>query len=171
MANPLIRHLEQFGPLAEEEKQALAGGAIRVRIFGPDQDLVCDGEHPTNCKLILGGFACTYKFLPDGRRQIMSLQIPGDICDLRGFFLGTMDDAIGTLTAGSVAVIPHEELRDLTDTHPRIARALTQSLLVDVAVFREWNGEQGAALGPCSDCAPSVRNVDSSSSSSLSEWK
>jgi len=138
MPHSLIRHLEQFGPLSEVEKHALEGAATRVRVFGPDQDLVSDGDRPTDCKLILSGFACTYKLLPDGRRQIMSFQIPGDICDLQGFFLGEMDYAIGTLTAGRVAVIPHEELLDLTETHPRIARALSQSTFVDAAIFREW---------------------------------
>jgi CRP-like cAMP-binding protein len=138
MPHSLIRHLEQFGPLTEAEKQALEEAATRVRVFGPDQDLVSDGDRPTDCNLILSGFACTYKLLPDGRRQIMSFQIPGDICDLQGFFLGEMDHAIGTLTAGTVAIIPHEELLDLTETYPRIARALSQSTLVDAAIFREW---------------------------------
>ena len=87
MPHSLIRHLEQFGPLSEAEKHALEGAATRVRVIGADQDLVSDGDQPTDCKLILSGFACTYKLLPDGRRQIMSFQIPGDICDLQGFFL------------------------------------------------------------------------------------
>jgi CRP-like cAMP-binding protein len=138
MPHLLIRHLEQFGPLSHAEKQALAGAATRVRSFGPDQDLVSDGDYPTDCKLILNGYACTYKLLPDGRRQIMSFQIPGDICDLQGFFLGEMDHAIGTLTAGRIAIISHEELLDLTQTYPRIARALSQSAFVDAAIFREW---------------------------------
>jgi CRP-like cAMP-binding protein len=138
MPHSLIRHLEQFVPLSEKEKQALEGAAARVRVFSPDQDLVSNGDRPTDCKLILSGFACTYKLLSDGRRQIMSFQIPGDICDLQGFFLGEMDHAIGTLTAGRVAVIPHEELLDLTETYPRIARALSQSTFVDAAIFREW---------------------------------
>jgi CRP-like cAMP-binding protein len=68
----------------------------------------------------------------------MSFQIPGDICDLQGFFLGEMDYAIGTLTAGRVAIIPHEVLLDLTETYPCIARALTQSTLVDASIFRAW---------------------------------
>jgi len=138
MPHSLIRHLEQFGRLSKEEKQALAGAATRVRVFGPDQELVSDGDRPTDCKLLLSGFAFTYKLLPDGRRQILSFQIPGDICDLQGFFLGAMDHAVGTLTQGSVAIIPHEVLLDLTDTYPRIARALSQSTLVDAAIFREW---------------------------------
>ena len=27
------------------------------------------GDHPTDCKLILSGYACAYKLLLDGRRQ------------------------------------------------------------------------------------------------------
>ena len=50
-----------------------------------------------------------------------------------------MDYAIGTFTSGRVAVIPHEELLDLTQIYPRIARALSHSMLIDAAaVFREW---------------------------------
>jgi CRP-like cAMP-binding protein len=49
-----------------------------------------------------------------------------------------MDHAIGTLTPGTVAIIPHEVLLDLTQIYPRIARALSHSILVDAATAREW---------------------------------
>jgi CRP-like cAMP-binding protein len=136
--NPLIRKLESIFTLAEDERHALETLPMQVMVIKADQDIVREGDRPSRSCLILSGFACTYKLLPDGRRQIMSFQIPGDICDLQGFFLGEMDYAIGTLTAGRVAVIPHEELLDLTETYPRIARALSQSTFVDAAIFREW---------------------------------
>jgi len=138
MPDLLIRHLEQFSPLSNVEKRVLRAAATRIKDFEPNQDLVSDGDRPADCKVILNGFACTYKLLPDGRRQIMSFQIPGDICDLHGFFLGEMDHNIGTLTAGRVAIIPHEVLRDLTEAYPRIARALSQSMLLEAAIFRAW---------------------------------
>jgi CRP-like cAMP-binding protein len=134
----LICHFGQFGWLSPEEKQAIRDAATRIRSFGPDEDLVSLGDHPTDCKLILSGYACAYKLLLDGRRQILSFEIPGDICDLPAFFLERMDHAIGTLTSGNVAIIPHEVLLDLTQTYPRIARALSHSILVDAATAREW---------------------------------
>jgi CRP-like cAMP-binding protein len=36
------------------------------------------------------------------------------------------------------AVLPHKSRLEITDRHPRIARALWADMLVDAAVFREW---------------------------------
>jgi CRP-like cAMP-binding protein len=49
-----------------------------------------------------------------------------------------MDHSIGTLTPANVAVIPMESMIRLTDHHPRVARALWWSTLVDEAITREW---------------------------------
>jgi CRP-like cAMP-binding protein len=138
MADLLIRNLEQFGPLGDAEKQALKAATTTVRPFRSDQDLVTDGERPHDCKLILEGFACRYKLLEDGRRQILSFHIPGDVVDLEGLLCGEMDHSIGTLSHGRMAVVPHAVMLDLTETYPRIARALWRTTLLDAAVFRQW---------------------------------
>jgi CRP-like cAMP-binding protein len=138
MSHLLIRHLEQFGPLPEDEKRALGSLVTRVREIEADQDIVAEGDRPDDCKVILEGFVYRYKLLPRGRRQIMSFQIPGDVVDLQGFLLGEMDHSLGTLTATKVGDIPHDRLLEATERYPRIARALWQSTLIDSAVFREW---------------------------------
>ena len=140
MTNLLIRKLEQFAVLGQNDRRTLARivATARTREIGADQDLVRDGERPSECVLILEGFVCRYKILPSGKRQIMSFHIPGDICDLHGLLLGSMDHSIGTLAPTKVAAIPHAILRDLIDEHPNIAHALWQDTLVDSAVFREW---------------------------------
>lgn len=40
------------------------------------------GERPAMLHLILEGWACRYQLLPDGRRQITDLLLPGDLCDI-----------------------------------------------------------------------------------------
>jgi CRP-like cAMP-binding protein len=111
---------------------------VRVREVGADQDIVSEGDRPNDCKVILEGFVCRYKLLPHGRRQIMSIQIPGDVVDLQGFLLGELDHSLGTLTPVKIGLIPHDLLLEATERYPRIARALWQSTLLDSAVFREW---------------------------------
>lgn len=138
MPELLLRTLEQFGPLSEGERRALSAAVGRTREIGPDQDIVAEGERPTDCKVVLEGFACRYKLLPDGRRQIMSFQIPGDFLDLQGFLAGEMDHSVGTLTPARVGFIPHDALVDVTERFPRVARALWRSTLLDASVFREW---------------------------------
>ena len=75
--------------------------------MGARQDIVSDGSQPTDISLISEGFACRYKLLWDGRRQITAFLIPGDICDLRSLLLRRMDHGIAALTSScQIAVIP-----------------------------------------------------------------
>jgi CRP-like cAMP-binding protein len=136
----LIRKLEGFATLSDSDKRALDGvvAAARTSVIAADRDIVPEGERMSDCALILEGFACRYTILQNGRRQIMSFHIPGDICDLHGLLMGTLDHGIGTLTATTVALIPHASLNDLIRHYPDVARALWQDTLVDGAVFRAW---------------------------------
>jgi CRP-like cAMP-binding protein len=106
--------------------------------FHAHQDIVHHGDQPSNCNLLLEGMVCRYKVLRSGKRQILSFQFPGDIFDAQSFVLDVMDHAIATLTPCVVALIPHATMRELTETYPRIARAIWKDTLVDAAVFREW---------------------------------
>ena len=138
MPNPAIRKLENFNTLSDEEKRVLDEAIGRTKEVGAGEDIVPDGACPSNCTLILEGFACRYKVLEDGRRQIMSFHIPGDICDLQSFLLEKMDHAIGALVPCKVALIPHGTVLELTENYPGIGRAFWRDTLIDSAVFREW---------------------------------
>jgi CRP-like cAMP-binding protein len=65
---------------------------------------------PDSVYLILTGWACRYKALPNGNRQIMNYLIPGDLSDERIFVLTRMDHSIATLTAASVVTIPAQTM-------------------------------------------------------------
>lgn len=134
----LIRKLEAIVDLSDIERKALLGLPMTIKGLGPDEDFVRDGDRPSDCCLIVEGFACRYKILADGRRQIMSFHIPGDIPDLQSLHLKVMDHSISTLVPSTVGFIPHEALREFTHRHPRIGDALWRDTLIDAAVFREW---------------------------------
>jgi CRP-like cAMP-binding protein len=134
----LIRKLETIVDLSAEEKEAVLGLPMTIRTVDADQDLVRDGDRPSECCLILEGFACRYKLLPDGKRQIMSFHIPGDVPDLQSLHLNIMDHGLGTLVPSKVGLIPHEHFRELTHRCPRIGDVFWRDTLIDAAVFREW---------------------------------
>ncbi len=79
----------------------------------------------------------------DGQRQIMSFHFPGDILDLSGLLLGTLDHGFGTLTPVEVAPIAHATLRGWIKHQPGLSRMLWQDTLVDSAVFCEWVANVG----------------------------
>ena len=138
MPNPLISKLERGADLTKEDRARLEAVVHHPHTVGPREDLIQEGEAPGNVHLVLDGFACRYKILPNGRRQIMAFLIPGDFCDFHVAILGTMDHGIATLTRCTMVGIPRETIEDLTTHHPSISRALWWCTLVDEAILREW---------------------------------
>ena len=104
----------------------------------PRRDLIREGETPKFVHLMVDGWACRYKTLPDGRRQIVAFFIPGDFCDLNVYILKEMDHSIGAITRLSVADISREDMDALTAGHPRITQGLWWEALVNAAIQREW---------------------------------
>jgi CRP-like cAMP-binding protein len=138
MLNPLIQKLQHGAELTDEDRQVLEQVISEPRIVDPRQDLIHEGDRPENVHLILDGFACRYKLVPGGERQIMAYLVPGDFCDLHVSILGEMDHSIATLSRCKVVYIPRRAIDDMTENHGRINRALWWATLVDEATLREW---------------------------------
>lgn len=134
----LIRKLENFVELSDEEKRALRESAGSVRSFGSHDELIREGEQPGAVPVMISGFACRYKMLPDGRRQIIGYFLPGDMCDARVFILKRMDHTISTLAPSMIAMLPREAVLEATSSYPRLARAFWWNTLVEEAIAREW---------------------------------
>lgn len=144
MANPLIRKLEQFTRLSAENRRALDGlSQSSRRSVAARRDLIREGDRPRVINLVLDGWACRYKTLEDGRRQIMAFFLPGDLCDVHVYILQTMDHSIGALTPLSFVEISRETLEQLVDEHPRVGQALWWESLVTASIQREWTVNLG----------------------------
>jgi CRP-like cAMP-binding protein len=141
--------LESIAPLSDQERQAVEQLPARLHRFGPRHDIVHDGDTPSQCCLLLEGWAFRYKLLGEGRRQILSFHVPGDVPDLQSLHVQPMDHSLATLTQATVAFIPHESLLDLTSRFPGIAATLWRDTLLDGAVYRAWMTGMGqrSALG------------------------
>jgi CRP-like cAMP-binding protein len=135
---PLIRKLESIYVLTDVEKQAVGELPIHVRDLAAGQDIVREGDRPSQCCLLLDGFIQRYKMIGDGQRQIMSFHINGDMPDVLSLHLAVMDHNLGTLAPSKVGFISHQSMRRLIQDHPRIGDALWRDTLIDAAVFREW---------------------------------
>lgn len=138
MLTSFIRKLEAFGPLPDRDKRALEQAMRRTRQVAAGRDLVRESDHPTQCRLILQGFSYRHRTVRAGRRQIMSFEIPGDLCGLHGVLLGQADHAVTTLTPCTVVTVPREVLTDWVENRPAVARALWCGAMVDAAVSRAW---------------------------------
>ena len=134
----LALRLQAFTRLSQDDLAAIDQLAKRgLRDIGARRDLLQEGDPPRVVNLILDGWACRYKTLPDGRRQIVGLFLPGDLCDMNVYLLKQMDHNIGAITALRVAEITREDFERLLARHPRLAEALFWNELVTVAIQRE----------------------------------
>ncbi len=138
MAFALANRLDAFTRLSPDDKAAIAQLSKVARVVQPRRDLIREGETPKFVHLMVDGWACRYKTLPDGRRQIVAFFVPGDFCDLNVYILKEMDHSIGAITRLSVADITREDMDALTARHPRITQGLWWEALVNAAIQREW---------------------------------
>ncbi|SFM32461.1 Crp/Fnr family transcriptional regulator [Methylobacterium pseudosasicola] len=138
MQDALIRKLESFEELTDADCKALRALVPRVRQVGARKDLIREGDVPSNVNLILSGYACRYKVLPNGERQIISIFVPGDFCDLNVFILDQMDHNISTISACQIVEIPRHSIEEIMAINSRVTRAMMWCALVDEAVLREW---------------------------------
>jgi len=134
----LVRKLESITDLTAEERQALLDLPMTARSYIRGQDIVRDGDSPSECCLVLEGFAFCYKLLPDGRRQIMAFHTPGDIADLHSLYFRTMNHSVAAMMPTQAAFIPHTSLRVLTARFPGLLHAFWRNTLIDAAISQEW---------------------------------
>jgi CRP-like cAMP-binding protein len=132
------RKLAHLIQLSELEIDVLQSMPAEVRDVHARTDIVADGEWPDELSLITEGFACRYKLLDEGRRQIMAFLIPGDICDLRALLTGKMDHAVATLNSCRIATISRQKIFDAMEKYPRIELALWRDTMLDAALYRQW---------------------------------
>ena len=134
----LVRKLESATNLSAAERDAVQSLPMKTRTLPPRQDIVRDGDTPSQSFLLLSGWACRYKLLSEGRRQIFSFHMPGDIPDLQSLHIPALDHSLCALTEATVGFIPHESLRDLTARFPALAALFWRDTLIDAATFRVW---------------------------------
>jgi CRP-like cAMP-binding protein len=136
--------LRGFGQLKGCSEEWLAELARKdVRPVPPRVDLLRQGECTGPLHLLLEGWAIRYKTLEDGRRQILSVLLPGDIFDINGHLANSMDHSIATLTAVRLAVLDDDFLDVARARHPDLEKLLWCDMHVSAATQRERSTSLG----------------------------
>jgi CRP-like cAMP-binding protein len=137
--NPLILNLERYVRLSADDRDAIESlQQYRLVQIGARRNAISEGDKPQVVRLMVSGWACRYKELPDGRRQTVGLFLPGDFCDLNVYILQQMDHSIGAITPIAFHAIPPKALETIVRERPRVAQALLWHELVSSSIQREW---------------------------------
>lgn len=124
--------------LTPAERARLEGAIEEVRVMDARTRLVCAGQTLSESTLLIEGFMCRYIDDRRGLRQLVAIHVPGDFVDLHGYPLRSLDHDVATLTAATIAVVPHAALQAIERELPEMARKLWFATLLDAAIHRAW---------------------------------
>jgi CRP-like cAMP-binding protein len=143
----LVARLRAIVGLSADDAARIERLPIKLQNFGPDYDIVREGESLDQCCMLVDGFLMRQKDGAEGQRQIVSWHVPGDIPDLYSLHLNPIDHNITTLGSVVVGFIPHQAMHEVLGSSASLTHIFWRETLVDAAVFREWVvnlGKRGA---------------------------
>ncbi len=133
----LARKLGAFVALSETELTVLDGLNKRRRTFVAGRDLVHQGQSEHSAYVLASGWACSYKLLQDGQRQIVDFKIPGDFFGLHSILLHVSDQSIEPITDIEVSEFHVSDLLDTFARMPRLGTAVLWTASRDEAMVVE----------------------------------
>jgi CRP-like cAMP-binding protein len=77
-ASALVQKLNRFLPLTPDELASLAELEARWRPIKAHTEIVHERQEGHHAFILQEGWACAYKLLPDGGRQVIDFSVPGD---------------------------------------------------------------------------------------------
>ncbi|XYD09050.1 Crp/Fnr family transcriptional regulator [Methylobacterium sp. NMS12] len=147
MSNPLTLKLQRYVRFSDADQVRLTDIVGSGRMIAARTDIIHEGDDPRAVNVVLDGWACRYRQLADGRRQIVAFLLPGDTCDPHVFLLDAMDHTIGAITPVLLGQIPGAALQAMTARSPTLDLAFHREALATAAVQREWTVSLGCRTG------------------------
>lgn len=133
-----LRKLRRRHEISAEEEAAIRAVVRDIREIPADRTFIRAGEELNFSTLLLDGLMCRYKDLRNGERQITEVNVAGDFADMHSYTLKRLDHSMMTLSPCRVAVIQHEEARQLFLDFPRLHDIYWFGTNLDAAIHREW---------------------------------
>ena len=133
----LARKLGTFMLLSAAEQQKLTELQIPMQSVKRGKQLIREGEAGHEAFVLQAGWACSYKDLPSGSRQIISFPIAGDFVGLRSVLLKTADHSFETLTDSIVSSINGAGMLQTFSKYPRLGAAILWAASRDEAMVVE----------------------------------
>ena len=133
-----LKRLRQRTEISSEEERAIRSAVIETRKLPADTIAIRSGEHLNSSLILLDGWMARSKDLQSGERQVTELHVAGDFADLHAYTLKCLEHDVLTMSDCTVAVLPHDRLKETFERHPRLARIYWFVTNVDAAIHREW---------------------------------
>ena len=133
----LARKLNAFLPLTSNELNCLAEIQSPPVTVKRGKHLVREGQTGHKAFVLHEGWACSYKDLPNGSRQIISFPLAGDCVGLRSVLLRTADHSFSALTNSVFSAVDGAHIMRCVTEFPPLGAALLWAASRDEAMVVE----------------------------------
>lgn len=131
-----------FG-LDEGERRHLEACTANALAIEPRRKLIVEGEPCGRLYIIKSGWMVETRQLRDGRRQILTIRLPGDIIGIGCLSYPKALQSTVALTRCTVSPLSREEFEGIQRNFPRLATALFLMTLHESAILHEWEVNLG----------------------------
>jgi CRP-like cAMP-binding protein len=135
--DPFLEKIEVRDKLTDDEKAALRAMPQKLVRTAARARIVEEGEKPTHACMVLEGLVYRSKIAANGRRQIISFHVPGDMVDLHTVLFKVADHTIETVRNAAIVLVPHSAVLKTAEEVPALARAFWYDTLLDASIQRE----------------------------------
>ena len=133
----LAKKLNAFLPLSPEELGCLADMQSDPMVVKRGRQLTHEGQTGHKAFVLQSGWACSFKDLPNGSRQVISFPIAGDCVGLRSILLRTADHSFSALTDSVVSSVEGPHILRCVTEFPRLGAAILWAASRDEAMVVE----------------------------------
>jgi CRP-like cAMP-binding protein len=137
MLTAFLRRLESYVRLSDDDRHALSRLRTRQRTFEKAQVIAREGETLDTVFWVEDGWACRYRRLKSGERQIVNFILPGEFFDLQGLVSTRSDHTVAALSAVRLFEARAEDFAAMASANPAIFNALLWASVVEEAILRE----------------------------------
>jgi CRP-like cAMP-binding protein len=133
----LVARMRAIASLSATDAARIEKLPIKLQNLAGGHDIAREGDRVDQCCMLADGYLMRHKVGAEGKRQIVSWHVPGDVPDLYSLHLNLMDHNITTLGPAVVGYIAHDVLNEMLNGSASLTHIFWRETLVDASIFRE----------------------------------
>jgi len=120
-----LRRSQAFKPISEAELAFINEMKRDHLVLAAGTEIIAAGQEQAELYTLYAGWAIRCKTLPDGRRQILNIHLPGDLIGLQGAMFDAPAYSVEALTEVQLCLLPRRQIWSVFRQMPELAFDVT----------------------------------------------
>jgi CRP-like cAMP-binding protein len=134
---PLTQKLANLVQISPSDAAVLDSLQSPARAVPRNREIISAGRGYDGLLILIDGIAMRSRVLPDGRRQVLNIAVPGDLLGFPACFFESALYSIIAVSDTLVASLSFAQLLGLFERHPRAAATIFWSFSCEAAMYAE----------------------------------